>query len=288
MTSSNSGSKQPVGVIGLGIIGMRVVHRLHEAGHPVYVYNRSPKPVTNFLGSPAAVAEQAKVIQIFVRDSPDLVEVSQLLKGGLSPDHIVINHATVSAQAVTEAARIVGQAGAHFVNAPFMGSRDASEKGLLTYYIGGTDADIEKVAPVLQASSQKLIPVGTIEHAAVMKIASNLLVAISYEGFLEGLGLVVRSGIEMSVYTEALKQTGLSTRVIEMKTANLEANDFEPHFTTKNLLKDVGLGLELAETVGGRTPVLERVRAVLQEAVEAGYGQEDFAAVGKLFLISHG
>ena len=49
-------SRKNVGLIGLGIIGTRVAAGLRAAGFQVFVWNRTPKPAPNFLGSPAEIA----------------------------------------------------------------------------------------------------------------------------------------------------------------------------------------------------------------------------------------
>jgi 3-hydroxyisobutyrate dehydrogenase-like beta-hydroxyacid dehydrogenase len=63
---------ESVGVIGQGIIGSRVAECLRKAGHQVYVWNRTVKPLPGFLASPGEVADLADVIQIFVGDSEAL------------------------------------------------------------------------------------------------------------------------------------------------------------------------------------------------------------------------
>ena len=45
-----------VGVIGLGIIGSRIAGALRKRGLQVFVWNRTPRPEQNFVGSPAEVA----------------------------------------------------------------------------------------------------------------------------------------------------------------------------------------------------------------------------------------
>ena len=62
-----------VGLIGLGIIGQRVAESLRRHGFHVFVWNRTPRPVPNFLGSPAAVAELCGFVQIFVADDEALL-----------------------------------------------------------------------------------------------------------------------------------------------------------------------------------------------------------------------
>jgi len=62
-------NRKNVGVIGLGIIGSRVADNLRRRGLHVFVWNRNPRPVPNFVGAPAELAEMCDYIQLFLRDN---------------------------------------------------------------------------------------------------------------------------------------------------------------------------------------------------------------------------
>jgi len=118
-----------IGVIGLGIIGRGVTANLRRKGFQVFVWNRTPRPVPNFVGSPAELAQLCDYIQIFVSDDEALLETVQRLSEKLTPKHIVLAHSTVAPASMRAAADIVGRCGARFVDAPFTGSKLAAQKG---------------------------------------------------------------------------------------------------------------------------------------------------------------
>src|SRR6266545_4807186 len=72
-------TRKNIGVIGLGIIGRGVAGALRRKGFPVYVWNRSPRSIPNFVGSPGEVAEICNSIQIFVSDDDALLQTAQQL-----------------------------------------------------------------------------------------------------------------------------------------------------------------------------------------------------------------
>ena len=72
-------TRKNIGVIGLGIIGRGVAGNLRRKGFPVYVWNRSPRSVPNFVGSPGELAEICNYIQIFVSDDDALLQTAQQL-----------------------------------------------------------------------------------------------------------------------------------------------------------------------------------------------------------------
>src|SRR5438552_4452178 len=145
-----SRTRKNVGVLGQGIIGQRVVENLREGGFQVFVWNRTPRPVPNFVGSPAEVAELCDFLQIFVSDDKALLETVERLSEKLRSRHVVIAHSTVAPDSMRAAAEIVERRGARFVEAPFTGSKVAAEKGELVYYVGGSDEALRGARPILE------------------------------------------------------------------------------------------------------------------------------------------
>src|SRR5437899_11950303 len=151
-----------IGVIGLGIIGRGVTANLRRKGFQVFVWNRTPRPVPNFVGSPAELAEICDYIQIFVSDDEALLQTAHQLSEKLAPRHIVIAHSTVTPDSMRAAAEIVESRGARFIEAPFTGSKAAAEKGELVYYIGGNEGASREARAILEASSKEIIEIGEI------------------------------------------------------------------------------------------------------------------------------
>lgn len=273
-----SGNKK-VGVIGLGIIGSRVAAQLREAEWNTYVWNRTPKPAPNALGSPAEVAEVARVLQLFVRDSESLLEVVNALEPALTAKHVIINHATVSPEATKEAAAIVDNAGAAFLDAPFTGSRDAAAGGALNYYIGGDEKVLEKVRPLLEVSSNTITHFGDIGSATVLKIATNMITATSVAVLAEAMTIAEKGGVDLSKMQDALAVNACCSGVMNMKLPSMLEENYEPHFSLKNMFKDAQFGLAMADAEGIQLPVLSSAASALLEQMRAGRDEDDFSVV---------
>ncbi len=96
-------TQKNVGVIGLGIIGSRVAENVRGRGFHVFVWNRTPRPFPNFVGSRSEVAELCDFIQIFVSDDDALLESIDQIKRSLKAHHVVIAHSTVAPHTMREA-----------------------------------------------------------------------------------------------------------------------------------------------------------------------------------------
>ena len=270
-----------VGVLGLGIIGSRVAENLRKAHFDVFVWSRSVRPTPGFLASPAEVADVAQVIQIFVRDDEALAEAMDGMAAHLRPDHIILNHSTVSPAAALAAAKVCEKAGAGFLDAPFTGSKNAAAGGKLVYYIGGDDKLLEQVRPVLEASSVKIMPLGGVGDATVLKIATNLVTAVIVEALAEAVAITRSKGIPAEKLLEALEANANYSTLIGMKLPTIISGNFEPHFSLRNMLKDTRFALNLARDAGLEAPVLEKTVAIMDRAVEAGKGDQDFSVIAE-------
>ncbi len=276
-------AKPTVGVIGLGIIGNRVVACLRRAGYQTYIWNRSPRPEPNFLSSPLEVAESTNHIQIFVSDGDALLAVIRDLAPALTPAHVIMSHSTVGPHQVREAAAIVESHHAKFLDAPFTGSRDAAEKGELTYYIGG-DADVfASVAPLLGVSSKSTLLIGGIGQASVVKIATNLLSASIVEALAEAHALLDKNGVELGRFSEALAVNASRSPLAEMKIPCMLAGDFEPRFSLKHMFKDVQLALGLAERANIDLPAASAFAGSAMAGLQQGWGDLDFSVISRFY-----
>jgi len=276
-------SHKNIGLIGLGIIGSRVAASLRGAGFHVYVWNRSPRAAPNFLGSAAEIAEVCNTIQLFVPDAQALFETIDAFADRLTPSHTILCSATVGPEATVEAARLVQQCGAKFLDAPFTGSKAAAEKGELVYFIGGDDDVLRQVEPVLQASGKAIVKIGEIGAAATVKIATNMLGAVIVQTLAEAIALVKTAGIDPEILGSALEHHGVRSPLIDMKLPGMLQGDFPPNFSMKHMFKDVQIGMHIANSVEMDLPATTAAAGVLYAGLNSGWGELDYSAVVKVY-----
>lgn len=277
--------KERVGVIGLGIIGSRVAERLRDTDRHLYVWSRSPKPVPNFLSSPAEVARMADFIQLFVTDGDALIEVMDSMKGELSKRHTILCSCTADPQSVVDAYQIAKDAGASFLDAPFTGSRVAAEKGALTYYVGGDTAALERARSVFETSSRDIYHCGRVGEASILKIVTNMISGTTMEILAEAYGVIHAAGIEPRKLSDALELNGCRSDLIATKLASVIESDYEPHFSLKNMFKDAQYGLGLGKSLGLELPALSTAASLMFRTMqkEKGNGALDFSVLAKRF-----
>jgi 3-hydroxyisobutyrate dehydrogenase-like beta-hydroxyacid dehydrogenase len=283
-----SRTRKNVGVLGLGIIGQRVVENLRERGFHVFVWNRTPRPVPNFVGSPAEVAELCDYIQIFVSDDDALLQMVQRMTPNLTAHHIVMAHCTVSPDTMRAAAEIVERRNGKLLDCPFTGSKNAAEKGELVYYVGGDEAALAQARPILEASSKEIIEIGKVGDATTIKLATNMITAASVQAAAEALALVSKSGLAPEKFAAAMRNNGSNSITLDMKLPMMMEGNFEPHFSVKHMLKDVVIATRLARAFGIEFGATDASRHGLTEEMRQGRGDADYSSLFRQYFPAGG
>lgn len=271
-----------VGVLGMGIIGSRVAENLRQKSFSVRVWSRTGQAVEGAQDSPQEVARAARVIQIFVRDDQALLEAVENMLPALTSNHVVMNHATVSKEATLAAARLIEGSGARFLDAPFTGSKMAAQNGKLCYYVGGDAQTLKDARSVLEASSASILHLGAVGDAMVLKIVTNLITSVTVKALSEAAAITRSQGVPLEALKKALESNANYSTLIGMKLPAIMNDDFEPHFSLINMLKDADFALELAKQGGKETPALQCTAEAMRAGVNKGLGDLDFSIIGKV------
>src|SRR5215467_13702377 len=272
-----------IGVVGLGIIGCGIAAHLRRNCFPVFVWNRSPRPVPNFVGSLGELAGLCNYIQIFVSDDDALLQTVEQLSEKLTPRHVVLAHSTVAPDSMRAAAETVERRGARFVEATFTGSKGAAEKGELVYYVGGKEEALREGRLILEASSKEILYIGAVGQASAIKIATSIVTAASVEAAAEALALIQAQGLPLEKFVEAMRANASYSGTLAMKLPKMLDRDFEPHFSVKHMLKDMQIANQIALSRYLDLGLTAAARDQLLEQMQWGHGDYDYSAVAYKF-----
>jgi 3-hydroxyisobutyrate dehydrogenase-like beta-hydroxyacid dehydrogenase len=273
-----------IGVIGLGIIGRAIAAHLRHKGFSVFVWNRSPRPVPNFVGSPEELAGLCNYIQIFVSDDDALLQTVEQLSEKLTQRHVVFAHSTVAPDSMRAAGDVVERRGARFVEACFTGSKGAAEKGELVYYVGGTDEALREGRPILEASGKEIVHIGPVGQASAIKVATNMVTAASIQATAEALALVQAQGLPFEKFLEAMRANASYSGTLAMKLPKMLERDFAPHFSVKHMFKDMQIAGQIALSHYLDLGVTAAARDQLFEQMQWGHGDDDYSSVLRKYL----
>jgi 3-hydroxyisobutyrate dehydrogenase len=278
-----------LGFVGLGVMGGRMVERLLTKGHSVTGYNRTRSKAQwliergmKWADSPRAVCQAAEVILVMVTDSAVLQGVASGPDGllaGLSAGKIVVDMSTVSPAASRALASKVREKGADMVDSPVSGSVTTLEQGKLSLMVGGRPETFERVKPILLDLGPKVTYVGENGLALVMKVATNLSLAVQMLAFSEGVLLAEKSGISRQTAVDVLTHTVIASPMVQYRGPFVLKLPEEAWFNVNMMQKDMLLALELGRQVDVPLPTTATANQFLTAARAMGLVHEDFAVM---------
>ena len=281
-----------LGFVGLGSMGSRIVKRLLTGGHQVFGYNRTRAKAESLMeagmqwkDTPREVAQAADITFSMVTDTAALSSITEGTNGilaGLSAGKIYVDMSTVSPRLIRDLAQRVAAAGAQMLEAPVSGSVPAAESGTLIIYVGGEADTLEKVRPILEQLSQKIIHIGENGQAVATKIAINLNLPAQLIALFEGLLLAERSGIPRAAALDALLNSVAASTAMKYRAPLILNMPEEVWFSAALMQKDLLLALELGEELGVSLRTVELANEMLTKAKEWGWGDQDFAVLFKV------
>jgi len=270
-----------IGVLGLGIIGSVYAKNYAAGGVLAGTWNRSPKPdAPAWKDSPEAVTDASDVIQIVVAGPPSVEAILTRILPKLGPGKIVLQSSTIDPASGKKFSEMVTARGARYLEAPFTGGKIAAEGKKTVFFLGVDRGLMQEVDGLLALTSEYRIPIGTIEQAASIKLAMNLILACQLNGIVEGLTLVRRAGVSDDVFFDVFSKNSAYSALAKMKEPKLRAGDFSPQFSVKHMLKDMRLASGM--TGGQKFLALDAMRSALEKADQAGWSDEDYSVILKL------
>jgi 3-hydroxyisobutyrate dehydrogenase-like beta-hydroxyacid dehydrogenase len=278
-----------LGFIGLGVMGSEMVDRLLTKGHAVTGYNRTRskaewlvKKGMKWANSPREVAAAADVILSMVTNSAALAAITEGPDGilaGITPGKVLVDISTVSPAFSREIAAKIRTKGADMMDSPVSGSVITLQQGNLSVMVGGRAETFERVKPILHDIGPKVTHVGENGLALVIKIASNLSLAVQMLAFSEGVLLAEKSGIKREVAVDVLTNSAIASPMIKYRGPFVLQLPAEAWFNVNMMQKDMLLALELGRQLGVPMPTTAISNEFLTAARAMGLVEQDFAVV---------
>jgi 3-hydroxyisobutyrate dehydrogenase len=281
-----------VAVIGLGTMGAPMAGHLLAAGHEVTVHNRTrsrEEPLAEAgarrAESPAAAATHAEAVLTCVSDTPDLEHILLGPGGvaaGLAAGGVIVDCSTVSPAATARLAATLRERGIGLVDAPVSGGSEGAQKGTLTIFCGGTDADVATVTPILEAIGSRITHLGPSGAGQVAKAVNQVMIAGTYASVGEGIALAEAAGLPLPALVEALSGGAAASWVLQNRSDNMIADSYPLGFKLGLHRKDLGIALDEAARAGLPMDVAALVAAQEDALMAKGHGDEDVSALARL------
>jgi len=284
MTTTNQ-----IGWIGTGRMGSALVKRLLEAGHEVWVYNRTRAKAEVLAEHGAKVVDTATelahldLVITMVGGPEDVLEVTVGPEGVLSRadarPSVIIDSTTIDSATSRDLRARAADLGTDILAAPVSGNPKVVASGRLTVAVSGPESAFEKARPYLEDFGRKVTYVGSGDEARLVKICHNLMLGIVAQSMAEISVLAEASGVSRADLFEFINDSVVGSMFTRYKTPAYVNLDYTPTFTWHLLRKDFELGLSTANDLDISLPTAALVHQIIVEGIDLGYGDQDFAAL---------
>lgn len=279
----------PIGFIGLGLMGEPMALNLLRGGTPLVVWNRSPAKIDLLAKAGGTVArdveevfQRCEVVILMLRDE----EATDLVLGRQAPtfgsrvnDHTIINMATPSPFYSKALEADIRARGGRYVESPVSGSRKPAEAGQLVAMLAGAAEAVASVEPLLVPMCRKTVDCGPTPNALIMKFSVNVFMICMVTGLSEAMHFAHSHGADLTKLVAVLDASPMASDVSRVKAAKLASEDFTAQATVPNVLENTTLIVEAARRARVASPLLDVCHALYGETNALGAKDLDMVAV---------
>ena len=276
-----------VAVLGTGIMGAAMARNLLSDGMEVRAWNRSREKAEPLAQEGAEVADNpadatrgADFLLTMLSDA-DVIEeaVGGDVLSALAEDGVWLQMSTVGDEGNERLSDLANQHGVPYVDAPVLGTKQPAEQGQLIVLASGPEDVREKSERVFDAVGSKTVWLGDAGAGSSLKLVINNWIVGLLGVLAETVAFAKTVGVDPAAFLETIEGGPLGLPYAQLKGNMMIEGDFPTSFSARLARKDAGLVLGAAEAHNLPMPVAEAIAARFDEAIQAGYGEEDMAAV---------
>jgi 3-hydroxyisobutyrate dehydrogenase len=270
-----------VSLLGTGIMGAGMGRSMARAGLDVTVWNRSidkaralDLPVAE---NAADAVRDADVVVTMLFGFESVARVMTDALPAMHPDVVWLQTSTIGLDETVALSDLAAKHNVSFVDAPVLGTRQPAENGQLTVLAAGRTELRERLAPVLDAISAKVVWVGEQPgDGHRLKLVMNAWVLTLTAGTAQSVALAEGLGLDPQQFLDLIAGGPLDAGYAQLKGKAMLADSFAPAFALSGATKDAGLIREAAAEAGVAT---ELAAALEKLFAAAGDQNDDMAAV---------
>jgi len=278
-------SQVQVVLLGVGLMGSAMAHRLLERGIAVTAWDRNPEALRELEArggepaqQPGEVVSAAGVVITMLPTADVILEVVEPLLDEWPENTIWLQMSSVGAAEADELARVAGAHGVRIVDAPVSGSTQPAEQGQLTVLASGPDSVRTAVEPIFDALASRVLWVGDAGMGSRLKLAANHWMITMVAALAESMRLCEAMGLDQRHFVALLDGGPLGSPYAMQKLGEMQRHDYPAGFPVRLALKDLELVREVEHSAQAKMPMLDVVRERVT-AANREHADEDVAAI---------
>jgi 3-hydroxyisobutyrate dehydrogenase-like beta-hydroxyacid dehydrogenase len=275
--------KEPVGFIGVGLMGHGMAKNIVEKGWPLTVLAHRKREGVDDLkargakeaATPRALAEASDIVILCVTGSPQVEAIVAGPDGLTSAGKklMIVDCSTSEPASTRRLAETLAPKGVTLIDAPLSRTPKDAWEGTLDVMVGGEADAVKRARPVLEAFAGRVIETGPVGTGHTMKLLNNFL-SMGYAAlYSEALMVGAKAGLSPAVFDSVIRGGRMDSPFYRTFFQYVIERDRNAHrFTLANALKDMSYLAGFAQALGVANPVGAAVRNAFAQAVATGHG----------------
>jgi hypothetical protein len=282
-----------IGFIGLGVMGEPICRNLvKKSGARVTAFDVAAEPLQRLRADGAGIADAVAEIvaqgEIVFLCLPSAKHVRAVFEGdgilkNIRERQIVVDLGTSSVSQTRDFAGQLQAKGAAWLDAPIARTRQAAQDGTLSVMVGGPRDLFDAVEPLIRCFATDVTHCGDVGAGQVTKILNNMVLFETVNALSEAVAVAKAAGVDPKLLLETLSKGSADSFALRNHGLKAIVPGVFPEraFSTEYALKDLSYALELAREGGIRLRGAELIGTILQEAVDAGSGDNYFPVIAR-------
>ena len=275
-----------LGFIGTGGMGSGMAANLIKAGYNLVIHDLRREVTRNLESQGAQVKESAKAVaeasELVLSMLPHNEGVRQvgLGKGGLheaaTGTKLWIDCSSIDKKTILAVDQELQKKGWKLLDAAVGGVEEVAAAGALSIWVSGPRELFDQHLPIFQPMGKKILHVGELGNAKLVKNAMAMFAAIQHMGIAEIFNWLKKGGVSEETFQTVLRNSQSHSESIERMSQILVSRKFKPRKSW--MPKDVGFGLEMAKEM--EVPVPFSALAYQLFSVAQANGLDGYEATG--------
>ena len=285
-----------IGFIGLGNMGAPMAENLARNGLDVLGFdtdNSIKLPEITMMPSIPKLLTEVDIIFTMLPSGLVVKEIVNEFINNFNPKSTLIDCSTIDVKTTKEVCQTLGNKKIHMLDAPVSGGVQGAKSGSLTFMVGGSRDDFDKLRFLFEYMGSRLVYCGKNGSGQTAKICNNMILGVTMIATCEAFALADKLELDREAMFDVVStSSGYSWSMNSYCPAPgvgpkaPSDNNYTPGFSSDLMLKDLTLSQNASSESKASTPMGDLAMKLYKDFVENKNGSGlDFSAIIKTFEV---
>ena len=285
-----------IGFIGLGNMGAPMAKNLAKNGLDVLGFdtdNSIKLPEINMMPSIPTLLNEVDIVFTMLPSGLIVKEIVNEFINNFNPKSTLIDCSTIDVKTTKEVCKTLGNKKIRMLDAPVSGGVQGAKSGSLTFMVGGSRDDFDKLRFLFEYMGSRSVYCGKNGSGQTAKICNNMILGVTMIATCEAFALADKLELDREAMFDVVStSSGYSWSMNSYCPAPgvgpkaPSDNNYIPGFSSDLMLKDLVLSQNAASETKASTPMGDLAMKLYKDFVENKNGSGlDFSAILKTFEV---